>query len=101
VDPEDPPADSQYVKFVNLKSELLSKFHGRPMYLRAGVILPREFQHESSRRYPLRVSIGGFGTRHTVVDRMMSLMSGFRRAWLSDDMPRMVLLHLDGAGPFG
>src|SRR5262249_40093658 len=42
-----------------------------------------------------------FGTRYTAADRMMSMMSGFRRIWLADDAPRMVMLHLDGAGPFG
>src|SRR5262249_38424625 len=37
------PADTADVKFIRLRSELLSKFHGRPMYLRASLILPRDF----------------------------------------------------------
>src|SRR5262249_38502582 len=53
------PAEDEHVKFVKIRSELLSKFHGRPMYLRAGVILPRDFERERERRYPLRVHIGG------------------------------------------
>src|SRR5207245_2774941 len=58
--PEELPRDTEYVKFVKLKSELLSRFHGRPMYLRAAVILPRDFDKDASKRYPLRVHIGGF-----------------------------------------
>jgi hypothetical protein len=101
VPPEELPAEDEYVKFVMLRSELLSKFHGRPMYLRAGVILPRDYERDRERRYPLRVHIGGYGTRFTDVKGMMHPRSGFRRTWLAADAPRMILLHLDGAGPHG
>src|SRR5262249_28900029 len=33
------PDDVDHVKYVKIKSEKLSKFYGRPIYLRAGVIL--------------------------------------------------------------
>ena len=95
------PADTDYVKFVKIQSSLLTRFHGRPMYLRAGVILPKGFESETSKRYPLRVEIGGYGSRFTSVQRMMREGSGFRAAWLADGTPPMVLLHLDGDGPFG
>ena len=32
---------------------------------------------------------------------MMAEGSGFRRAWMAGDAPRMILIHLDGAGPLG
>src|SRR5436853_1110304 len=95
------PAESNYIQYVRLQSDLLTKFHGRPIYLRAGIILPRDFDKDTARRYPLRVQIGGYGTRYTIVQRMMANDSGFRRTWLADDTPRMVLLQLDGDGPFG
>jgi Putative esterase len=98
---EEIPAETEYVKYVKLRSELLSRFHGRPIYLRAGVILPRDFDKDKDRRYPLRVRIGGFGTRFTRVDDMMGRFASFRESWLADAAPRMVLLHLDGAGPLG
>ncbi len=94
--PEELPADTEYDKFIKLKSELLSKFHGRPMYLRATVILPRDFDKDTEKRYPLRVHTGGFGTRFKAVQKSFP-----RAAWLAADAPRMLLLHLDGAGPFG
>jgi hypothetical protein len=31
----------------------------------------------------------------------MDERSSFRRAWLADEAPRMILVHLDGAGPYG
>jgi S-formylglutathione hydrolase FrmB len=101
VPPEQMPAETQYVKYVKIESRLLSEFHGRPIYLRAGVILPRGYESEPDRRYPLRVSIGGYATSYTVVGRMMAERSGFRRMWLADDTPRMILLQLDGDGPYG
>ena len=99
--PDQLPADTEYVKYVRLQSDLLTKFHGRPIYLRAGVILPRDYEKDAQRRYPLRVQIGGYGTRYTLAQRLMAAGSGFRRTWLADDTPRMVLLQLDGDGPFG
>ncbi len=98
---DQPPKDSEHVRFIRLRSELLSKFHGRPMYLRAGLVLPRDFEHEADRRYPLRVHIGGYGTRYTAVQGLMQKDSDFRKVWLADETPRMLLLHLDGAGPYG
>jgi hypothetical protein len=99
--PDELPRDTEQVRFVKLRSARLSRFHGRDMYLRAGVILPAGFARDRTRRYPLRVSIGGYGTRCTVVRPMMDPRSGFSRLWNAEGTPRMVLLHLDGAGPFG
>ncbi|MEK6325632.1 MAG: alpha/beta hydrolase-fold protein [Acidobacteriota bacterium] len=101
VPPEQLPPDTEYVKFVKIQSNLLSKFHGRPIHVRAGVILPRGFESEPSKRFPLRVHIGGYGARFTNVQRMMREGSGFRNTWLADGTPRMVSLHLDGDGPYG
>jgi hypothetical protein len=98
---EELPAESELIKFVKIRSDLLSQFHQRPIYLRAGVVLPRDHAKEPERRYPLRVQIGGFGTRYTAVRGMMAGQGGFRQAWLADDAPRMILLLLDGAGPLG
>jgi hypothetical protein len=101
VPPEDVPAGDDNVKFVGLRSELLSKFHGRPIYLRAGVILPPGHARDRERRYPLRVHVGGYGTRFTEVRHLMHPAAEFRKAWGAKGAPRMLFLHLDGAGPFG
>ena len=101
VPPEELPAETEYVKYVKLQSALLSRFHGRPIFLRAGIVLPRDFGKDPNARYPLRVDIGGFASRYTDVQRMMGAGSSFQRAWMAGDAPRMVLLQLDGAGPLG
>ena len=98
---EELPADEEHLRFVKIRSDLLTEFHGRPIYLRAGIILPLGFDREPGYRYPLRVHIGGYGSRYTSVRPMMRPGSSFREAWLADNAPRMVLLHLDGAGPYG
>ncbi|MGE3273756.1 MAG: alpha/beta hydrolase-fold protein [Vicinamibacterales bacterium] len=95
------PPETDYLRFVKIQSEKLTAFHGRPIYLRAGIILPRGYADEPTRTYPLRVRIGGYGASYTRVQRMMADDSEFRKAWLADDAPRFVLLHLDGDGPLG
>ncbi|MFO0930475.1 MAG: alpha/beta hydrolase-fold protein [Gemmataceae bacterium] len=98
---EQVPADTAEVKYLRLRSERLSRFHGRPIYLRAGVILPPGHARSPDVFFPLRVAIGGFGTRYTAVRDLMHPFSSFRRTWQAADTPRMILLHLDGAGPLG
>jgi S-formylglutathione hydrolase FrmB len=99
--PDTPPPDTEFVRYVKIQSRLLTEFHGRPIFLRSGVILPRDFGKDPSRRYPLRIHIGGYGERYTSVARWMKEGSEFRKAWAAPDAPSMLVLHLDGAGPFG
>lgn len=101
IPPEQLPAETDLVKFVKIQSKLLSAFHGRPISLRAGIILPRDFAAESARKYPLWVRIGGLDSRYSNVLSLMNDKSDFKKTWLADDSPRMIMLHLDGAGPYG
>jgi hypothetical protein len=101
IPPEHLPADTGEIKFVKIQSKLLSDFYGRPIFLRAGIVLPRDYARDTSRRYPLWVRIGGIDTRYTSVLRLMGEKSEFRRTWQADDTPRLILLQLDGAGPDG
>ncbi len=95
------PPETEHLRWVKIRSDCLSRFHGRPIYLRAGVLLPPGHDRDTDRRYPLRVHIGGYGTRFTVLADCLREDSEFRREWLAKDSPRMILLHLDGAGPYG
>lgn len=95
------PPEDEYVKYVKIQSTLLTAFHKRPIYLRAAVILPKDYGLDPNQRYPLRIHIGGYGTRFTAVRRLMAAGSEFRKAWLAGDSPRMIYLQLDGDGPFG
>ncbi len=82
------PKETATHKYLNLPSKLLSEFHGRPMFFRVGVVLPKAFASEPNNRYGLIVDVGGFGTRYTDA-----------RA-ISPD-PRFVQIVPDGAGPWG
>ena len=99
--PDETPADTDSVKFIKIKSELLSQFHRRPIYLRAGVILPRTYANEPPKRFPLWIHIGGYGARYTRVEGMMGQRAPFRADWIARDTPQMIYLQLDGAGPYG
>lgn len=67
---ERPFEETERIKYVELESALLSKFHGRPMKLRAGVVLPKSWTAEPKRRYPVLYWIGGFGGDHHFANRL-------------------------------
>src|SRR5207247_1653133 len=91
IPPEQLPANAEQIKFIKIQSKLLSQFHGRPMFLRAGIILPRDYERESSRRNPLWIRIGGLNTRYSSVTRLMAEKSDFRKTWLAKDTPEFIL----------
>jgi hypothetical protein len=57
------PPDTKWVKRIKIKSELLSKFWGQPIYIGATVLLPKGFEHDTTRHYPAVYSQGHFGLR--------------------------------------
>jgi S-formylglutathione hydrolase FrmB len=59
-----PFRETERMKLVEIDSKLLSAFHGRPVKLRAGVVLPRSFNDEPAKRYPVIYEIPGFGGDH-------------------------------------
>jgi hypothetical protein len=50
------------VDWFELRSELLSKFRGHDVLLRAGVVLPREY--DPAHEYPAQYEVPGFGGDH-------------------------------------
>jgi len=59
--PAESPADTRWVKHIKMKSELLSKFWGAPVYIGATVLVPNGFDESSTARYPAVYSQGHFG----------------------------------------
>ena len=75
-----PPADTDAVKFVEVESQLLTTFHGKPTALRAGVILPPGFSTSpDDKRFPVVYEIPGFGGDHRA-----ALFKGSRAGVLAD-----------------
>lgn len=54
------PEDTQWIKHIKMRSEKLSKFYGRDMYLGAHVLLPKGFEEHPEANYPLMVFHGHF-----------------------------------------
>lgn len=85
---EELPAETDSVKWLKVRSEKLSKFYKRPIFLRAGVVLPTDYTDAPAKLYPLCVRIGGFHTRYTAARRIAPHRG-------------IVQVMLDGDGPFG
>jgi len=98
--PESLPEDQELLKFVRIRSQLLSEFYGRDIHLRASVMLPAGYEPDSEQRYPVLFSIGGLNARFDRSQRLWGAEQ-FRNWWLDSDTPQMVVVFLDGESPWG
>lgn len=112
------PPETRWVKRVKIKSELLSRFWGQPMYIGATVLLPKGFDEETTRRYPAVYIQGHFGlgapfgfteqqASETPVQRAGRTRQSarepgweFAKAWVSDTIPRMVAVTWQHPTPY-
>ena len=83
-------AESERIKYVEIESPLLSKFHGRSMKMRAGVVLPQGWSDDSKRTYPVLYWIGGFGGDHHFAARLPGMDQGMGAGELGDRVLRVV-----------
>ena len=124
IPPIEPEKDTDYIKHVKIKSELLSKFWGRPMYLQANVLIPKDFKKESKTRYPLMVfhghfpkSIGGFRTSPPTAPKKDTIYNSrfgitgykyiqekeaydFYKKWISKNFPRFLVIEIQHQNPY-
>jgi hypothetical protein len=56
--------ESERIKLVDIESRLLTDFHGRPVRMRAGMVLPKSFATDPGKRYPVIYAVPGFGGTH-------------------------------------
>jgi hypothetical protein len=121
--PIEPPDDTKYVRHVRIKSQRLSEFWGRPMYLGAHVLVPEGFDEHPEARYPLVVFHGHFppdfqNFRETPPDPELepefSERFGveaynrieqeeawaFYQAWQAPDLPRMLIVEIQHPTPY-
>ena len=121
--PIDPPQDTKYIKHVKMKSEMLSKFWGRDMYLGANVLLPEGFDTHPEASYPLIIFHGHFpysfgGFREEPPDANLEpvyssrfSMEGyniiqqqeahdFYKKWISEEFPRVIIIEIQHPTPY-
>jgi hypothetical protein len=115
--------ETKYVKYLRIRSERLSQFWGRDMYLGAWVLLPEGFDAHPDARYPLVINHGHFpsgvdGFRETPPDSALKPdystrfnLAGYNRIqqelayqlykdWTGPGFPRVLLVQIQHATPY-
>jgi hypothetical protein len=117
------PADTKYIRHIKIKSELLSKFWGRPMYLGANILVPEGFDEHPQARYPLIIfhdhfvpDFDGFRPEPPDPDLKPDYserfhISGYNRIqqeeahkfyqqWTGPNFPRVLIVKIAHANPY-
>ncbi len=124
ISPIEPIKDSKYIKHVKIKSEMLSKFWGRDMFLQANVLVPHNFNKNSKVKYPLMIFHGhfpntfrGFRTEPPAAPKKDTIynsrfgITGYKyiqekeaydlyKNWISDDFPRFIAIEIQHQNPY-
>ncbi len=107
---KDPGA--KWLKFIRFRSEKLSRFWGRDMYLGAWVLLPDGFDEHPNAHYPLVVYQdhyhAGFGplpfisTKPAAGSKARRADSGYKffEDWTAGRLPRVIMLYVQNANPY-
>src|SRR5581483_1188121 len=111
------PQDTAWVKHVKIQSKLLTAFWGRPMYLGAVVLLPRDYAERTQEHYAVIYQQGHFShdapfnfstekraeTDQERADRVaLGFETGYEffRSWSAQDLPRMIAIRFQHPTPF-
>tara|TARA_R110002051_G_scaffold64139_1_gene116741 strand:+ start:21872 stop:23620 length:1749 start_codon:yes stop_codon:yes gene_type:complete len=123
IPPIEEPKDTEWIKHVKVKSEKLSEFWGRDIFLGAHVLLPKGFEKHPEAKYPLMVFHGHFpsdfdGFRTTPPDPNMKPeyserfnLEGyniiqqqeaydFYKRWNEPDFPRFIIIEIQHPTPY-
>ncbi len=116
VPPLDDPKDTKYIRHLKIKSELLTRFWGTPVYIGAIVLLPEAFDEHPDAHYPLMVYQSHFSHDFRAVTEFRDTpptaeMTGrerlraeygfkFYQDWTSGRLPHVLILQLQHANPY-
>jgi hypothetical protein len=118
-----PKTDTEFVRHIRVRSDLLSRFWGRDVFLGAHILLPKGFDAHPQARYPLMVfhghypdDISGFRTTPPDPDLKPDYserfhLAGYNRIqqqeayafyqkWISADFPRFLVVEIEHANPY-
>jgi S-formylglutathione hydrolase FrmB len=88
--------DTDNIKLVKFQSPILSAFWGRPIWFKAGIVLPKSYS--GGKNYPTVYSVHGFGGDYRgAFFRGPSIISDMA----SGKRPELVTVFLDGSFPTG
>ena len=111
----DPPKDTAWIKHLQIKSELLSRFWGVPVYLGATVILPKGYDQHPEIHYPVVYAQGQVGSpafyfnedpaslkQQEGLRETSNVQPGyeFYQSWISERFPRFLLVTFVEPCPF-
>jgi hypothetical protein len=117
------PSDTKYVRHIRIRSEVLTKFWGRPMFLSAVVLVPEGFDEHPNARFPLVIfhdhfvsGLEDFRTTPPDPDLQPKYserfhLAGYNRIqqqeaykfyqqWVAPDFPRVLIVKIQHANPF-
>ena len=115
--------DTQYIRRIKVKSERLSEFWGRDVFINGHVLVPEGFDEHPEARYPLMIFHGHFpedfgGFRTTPPDPDLECEYSerfdepcynrieqeeayrFYQQWTSKDFPRFLVVEIDHSNPY-
>jgi hypothetical protein len=115
--------DTKFVRHLRIRSDLLTKFWGTPMYLSAVVLVPEGFDEHPNAHYPIAISHDHFVSdidefRTTPPDPDLKPdyserfhLAGYNRIeqeeaykeylqWISPGFPRLLVIKIQHANPF-
>ncbi len=121
--PIEEPKDTEFVRHFKIRSEKLSAFWGRDVFIRGHVLVPKDFDKHPEAKYPLAIFHGHFpedfgGFRTTPPDPNLKCEYSerfnlpcynrteqqeaydFYRQWVSDNHPRMLIVEIDHSNPY-
>ena len=93
---QEPFPQTDNLQLFERRSELLSRFWGRDVLIRAGVVIPPQMR--TGEKLPVCYSIHGFGGSHRgAVRRAVPLVEGMAKG----SQPRLLYVFLDASCPLG
>ena len=114
------PAETEWVKRIRITSRLASAFWGHPMPLGAVVLLPKDYEKNPARRYPVVYTVGHFSERAPFgftfdgCDRVESPEARsarlarsaretgceFQQAWTAGKVPEFIAVFIQHTTPY-
>jgi hypothetical protein len=92
-----PPADTDLVKRIRIQSPILTRWWGRPMYLGATVLLPKDYDKHPDVKYPVNYVEGHFWSG---APASFGRGGDIDKLWLADDAPRFLYVTLQHPSPY-